>query len=312
MYAQTLSEAVTRGKGTERPFLCPVHGDSRPSASLNIIKQKWYCYTCGAHGSLTGEDALLEPDYLQLQLWFSQKMEENRVYPESWLARWDAGPVHPYWRDRCGDAAARHFRLGFDAGRDAVTYPMRGAAGEVLGIVRRSLGSDDGPKYRYPKGIDVGHYLFNYSSEHRRAVVLVEGAMDAVALWNVGVEAFAIYGSQLSDAQITLIDRVDPEYVFTAFDNDKAGWRAHYQVAEAMAHRFVRRLSWPASWGKDVDEIGPKKLRDVVYEVLALTDSACIESPSCRSSETAPHQKSSKPSSCTSTRSGMRIRRSVA
>jgi 5S rRNA maturation endonuclease (ribonuclease M5) len=312
MYAHTLSEAVTRGKGTERPFLCPVHGDSRPSASLNIIKQKWYCYTCGAHGSLDGEEALLEPDYLQMQLWFSQKMEENRVYPEAWLARWDAGPIHPYWRDRCGDAAARHFRLGFDADRDAVTYPLRGTAGEVLGVVRRSLGSDDGPKYRYPRGIDVGKLLFNYTTDHRRVVVLVEGALDAIALWNVGIDAFAIYGSKLSPEQITLIDRIDPDYVFTAFDMDKAGWRAHYQVKEGMPHRFVNRLSWPLSWGKDVDEVGPTRLRKVVHEVLVLTEGVCIESSSCRSSGTAQQLKSKKPSSRISTRSGMRIRRSVA
>src|SRR3954468_25081327 len=124
MIAHSLSEAVTRGRGTERPFLCPVHGDSRPSASLNIIKQKWYCYTCGAHGSLTGESALMEPDYQQLRDWYLQKMEEQREYPQAWLSRWDAGAVHPYWQERTGELAARHFRLGYDHERLSVTYPL--------------------------------------------------------------------------------------------------------------------------------------------------------------------------------------------
>lgn len=285
MFAHTLAEAVTKGRGTERPFLCPVHGDSRPSASLNIIKQKWICYTCGAHGNLTGEAALLEPDYLQMKLWLVEKLEEKRVYPEAWLSRWDAGPVHPYWLHRVGEDAARQFRLGFDADRKAVTYPLRRTDQAVIGVVRRSLEADEGPKYRYPKGIDVGQLLFNYSSDHRRVVVLVEGALDAIALWSVGVEAFAIYGSRLSCTQVNLIDRIDPQYVFTAFDNDDAGYHAHQQVERAMPHRLVSRLTWPASWGKDVDELGLDRRRRVVHEVLAMSDMTCIESATCRLSE---------------------------
>ena len=311
-YAHTLTEAVTRGRGTERPFLCPVHGDSRPSASLNIIKQKWICYTCGAHGDLTGEHALMEPDYLQMKLWFQQKLEEKRVYPEAWLSRWDAGPVHPYWLRRVGEEAARRFRLGFDQGSNAVTYPLRRTDGAVLGVVRRSLEPDAGPKYRYPRGIDVGQLLFNFdSSLARRTLVLVEGALDAIALWRVGVHAVAIYGSRLSVAQVRLIDQLDPTYIYTAFDNDDAGYRAHVAVEQAMRHRFVSRLVWPASWGKDVDEIGQEKLRGVVRDVLALTDSVCIESSSCRSPEHSPGPNANS-SSIISTRSGMRIKRSVA
>ena len=303
MFAHTLTEAVTKGHGTERPFLCPVHGDSRPSASLNIIKQKWVCYTCGAHGNLTGEHALMEPDYLQMKLWLMERLEEKRVYPESWLNRWDAGPVHPYWLHRTGEAAARHFRLGYDSINNAVTYPLRRTDGAVLGVVRRSLEPDDGPKYRYPRGVDVGQLLFNYSSLARRCVVLVEGALDAVALWRVGVWAFAIYGSRLSAEQTRLIDCIDPDYVFTAFDNDDAGFSAHCQVDRAMPYRLVSRLTWPLSWGKDVDEIGSENLRRVVDEVLALSDMPCIESASCSSSP----KESRKLSSTTSKPRRMQI-----
>lgn len=277
----TLAEAVAYGRGVERPFLCPVHGDSRPSASLNIIKKKWYCYTCGARGGLTGEYALLEPDYEQMQVWFEERMEAQRVYPESWLSRWDAGDLHAYWKDRVGEAAARHFRLGYDAERGAVTYPLRGDAGEVLGVVRRAL-DPIGPKYRYPAGIDIGQHLFNYSSEQRRTVVLVEGALDAIALWRVGVHAFAIYGAHLSDRQIQLIDRVDPFLVVTAFDHDKAGFAAHLEVEAGFRHRFVDRLTWPLSWGKDIDELSDDHRRRVVSTLVNQTEDS-IDSTVCRS-----------------------------
>lgn len=274
MRALTLAEAIRFGHGVERPFLCPEHGDSRPSASVNIIKKVWYCYTCHAHGGLDGEALLAEPDYHQMRLWVDRKLAEGTVYPESWLAQYDAGPVHPYWLRRVGEVAARRFRLGSDPEAEAVTYPLRDPAGQVLGVVRRSLNSG-GPKYRYPAGIDVGRLLFNYSTDQRRAVVLVEGALDAIALWNVGVDAFAIYGSRLSVDQVRLVDKVDPEWVYTAYDADNAGWQAFLDTRRAFRHRRVGRLTWPKAWGGDIDEIGETRRRKVV-DGLVSAGLACI------------------------------------
>src|SRR3954471_13212257 len=74
MRALTLAEALRYGHGVERAFLCPEHGDSRPSASVNIIKKRWYCYTCHAHGALGGDALLAEPDYQMMKLWLDNKM----------------------------------------------------------------------------------------------------------------------------------------------------------------------------------------------------------------------------------------------
>jgi DNA primase len=263
MRALTLAEALRYGHGVERAFLCPEHGDSRPSASVNIIKKRWHCFTCHAHGALGGDALLAEPDYQMMKLWLDNKMAEGTIYPESWLSRYDAGPVHPYWEERVGEAAARHFRLGSDAEAAAVTYPLRDPTGGVLGVVRRSL-RGEGPKYRYPAGIDVGRLLFNYTPPAREAVVLVEGALDAIALWRVGVDAFAIYGSRLSVDQVRLIDMIDPEFVYTCYDNDDAGWQAHRETEKAFRHRLVSRLTWPRAWGKDIDDIGETRRRKVV------------------------------------------------
>lgn len=271
----TLAEVLVYGQGIERSFLCPVHGDRRPSASVNVIKKQWVCYTCGAHGGLTGDAALVEPDYEQMITWFEDKLAEDKTYPESWLVQYTAGEVHPYWEQRVGAHAALHFKLGYDPESDAVTYPLRNMAQEVMGVVRRPLQAGDGPKYLYPRNVDVGRLLFNYDGEARDAVVLVEGAIDAMALWNVGVEAYAIYGSRFSEYQLHLVDRVDPTYVVTAFDRDDAGWRAHCEVERSFPHRFVERMQWPFPWGKDVDEIGSENLKKVV-DALASPVVTCI------------------------------------
>jgi len=273
--AYTLAEALRFGRGTERSFLCPHHGDSRPSASVNIIKKVYYCYTCHAHGNLSGEALLAEPDYLAMKLWVDRKLSQGTIYPETWLAQYDAGPVHPYWVHRVGEMAARVFRLGTDPAGDAVTYPLRDPSGEVLGVVRRSLGGV-GPKYRYPSGVDVGRLLFHYTTDHRAAVVLTEGALDAISLWLVGVDAFAIYGSRLSEHQVRLIDKIDPEFVYTAYDADDAGWQAYLDTKRAFRHRRVVRLTWPRAWGGDIDEIGETRRKKVV-DGLVSAGHGCIE-----------------------------------
>lgn len=286
----TLPEALQYGRGVERTFLCPVHGDRRPSASVNIVKMQWICYTCGAHGSLTGEDALIEPDYEVIMAWFNEKMAEKRVFSDGWLSQYTAGDVHTYWLSRVGAAAARNFSLGWDYETDSGTYPLRNSGGEVLGVVRRPMTPGDGPKYLYPKGIDVGSLLFNYTPEASDVVVLVEGALDAIAMWNVGVTAFGIYGSRLGERQVTLINRIDPTYIVTAYDNDLAGFKAHRDTEDSFKDRMVERLRWPASWGKDVDEIGPEKLHRSIDSLASpvmtrIGSDACqAETPSSASS----------------------------
>lgn len=315
MRALTLNEALIYGNGVERSFLCPVHGDSRPSASVNTIKKVWYCYTCHAHGDLTGEARLAEPDYQVMKRWIEEKLDEGKVYSESWLSRWDAGPVHPYWLDRVGELAAREFRLGYDPEVAAVTYPLRSVAGEVLGVVRRALDPSANPRYRYPKGVDVGRLLFGYRPLHRARVVLVEGALDAIALWNVGVPALAIYGSRLSEDQVALVDRIDPLEVWTCYDRDDAGWQAHRDTERAFRHRLVGRVKWPKAWGKDIDELTPERRLSVVGGLLDTpTDVVVSDVEDDVGSETCeshpPNQTSSSPSTCRRGRLAIRPRRS--
>jgi len=210
-----------------------------------------------------------------MALYLERQLAEPTIYPESWLNQYDAGPVHPYWVERVGEAVARTFRLGFDPEAEAVTYPLRDPDGGVRGIVRRSLGGT-GPKYMYPSGVDVGHLLFHYTPEHREAVVLAEGALDAIALWSVGIDAFAIYGSRLSEHQVKLIDKIDPTYVITCYDLDAAGWQAHVETERACRDRLIDRIVWPKGWGSDVAELSLEHRRKVVHDLVS-SGLACIQ-----------------------------------
>lgn len=314
MRALTLSEALVQGTGIERECLCPVHADTHPSAYVNVLKKVWYCMSCHASGTLSGKDLLIEPDYLA---WAEEIRAEaaQRVYSESWLNQFDSSDPHDYWLDRVGASAVREFRLGYDRERDAGTYPFRDVAGRVLGVVRRHLSPDwDGPKYLYPKGVDVSQHLFGRDVRHsRRTVVLVEGALDAIAWWRSGVDAIAIYGSRFSPAQRLLVERMDPEFVVTSFDLDEAGWKAHRMVEESFPHRMVTRLTWPTAWGKDVDEIGHEGRMNAVRGLLT-SGIVHVESELCESPEPKTNGPAREQSSSTSTRrlGKMRIVRAAA
>lgn len=277
----SLAEAMVSGTGIERPFLCPDHPDTRPSASVNVAKMVWYCYTCGSHGEADENheqalDALLKLAHMEHFY--------PEPYPESWLNLYDAGGAHEYWLSRFSAEAVRHFRLGYDPEKDAVTYPLRDAAGRVLGVVRRRLGDPGGAKYKYPYRINIGNYLFNYVPDKLDHVVLVEGATDAIAAWEAGFTAFAIYGSRMSARQLQLIDRCDPELVLCAFDQDHAGREASQQVTAEMGHRQVARVRWDPDEGKDLADLSVQRRHAVLTSSLDIESQFIIGSGVCASS----------------------------
>jgi DNA primase len=283
---QDLTWALTHGSGVERSFLCPVHGDTNPSASVNVLKGLWICYSCGAKGTL--DSVLTDNQQMDAVNELVRALAEDLEpvhYTESWLNQFDSGPVHAYWIKRFGYAAIKHFRLGFDPTGAAVTYPLRSPGGRVLGVVRRRL--DDaggGPKYKYPFGIDVSDLLFNYSADARPVVYLVEGALDAVACWEAGVEAFAVYGARISTRQLELLDRTGALDVVCVFDQDEAGETAYEQVKELARGRFVHRMSWDRALGKDVAEL-PLSTRLDQFEKVRQD---LLGSPTCESSSPLP------------------------
>lgn len=291
MAFRTLAEAVTHGRGRERAFCCPVHGDSRASASVNIVKGVWVCYTCGARGTLN--DIVESPDY-EFAAGLLGVLDEAapQPYSESWLGlTHQPGRHHPYWLSRFTPRAIDHFRLGYDSLRvfrgqpvPAPCYPMRDPGGAVLGLVHRQLHAE--PKYVYPRGVTKSDLLFNYSFEQVRFVWLVEGALDAVAAWEAGQCAFGLYGSQISNAQIRLLHRAGVAMVGLALDNDPAGRTAvtgwHDDTGRyipGIAHRLaaagfaVAHADWSGTTAKDLPDLAIEE-RHAVLTVSMLPEKA--------------------------------------
>jgi hypothetical protein len=227
----TLAEALATGRGNERSFLCPAHQASHETASVNVLKGVWYCYSCHAHGTTDDHVPSVEEALSVLA-----GTAPPRIMPEAWLDIFDADHSSGYWVRRYGLDVALANRCGTDPETGAPTYPVRDAEGRLLGVVTRH--EDTEPKYRYPWNVSTSRTLYG----RLRAcdvLILVEGASDVMAIeepglppdWVVG----GTFGAGVHAPQVELIARLNPKVVLLAFDDDEAGLAAIERAQETVA-----------------------------------------------------------------------------
>jgi hypothetical protein len=259
----TAEEAIKYGRGDWRSFSCPVHRASHPTARINAYNLRWVCMSCGAKGKMSDieidEDKQLE--YINRLL--EPKMQMT-IY-EAELDMYDIEGPGGYWLSRFTPAACAEFRLGHDG--DYPTYPIRDEGGNLEGIVRRNPYGER-PKYRYPSGIPTSNYLFGYEKVDDDFVVLVEGAPDVIALWEVGICGLGSYGSDLSARQIALIGRLQPSLVLVAYDEDEAGQKGSRKAVRGLLEAGI--MAGPADlrdW-HDVADIPLEKRLGVINASL--------------------------------------------
>jgi len=233
----TLEEALAFGQGTERPFRCFVHEDSTASASVNVIKNVWYCHACHAKGAVNSKRvpkveelaAMLEPE------------KTARVYPDA-FAELYANP--DYWTTRFSPWVCWDKGLGEDPFTGDATFPVHTPGGRFAGVGRRRVvtvdkeeevfgekkvvGSQKQTRYLYPHNWSASRTLFGMASRYPSIPVLalVEGAADATSCWEVGAPAFGVYGAGVHLPQKELLARFNPKVILLGFDMDEAGERA--------------------------------------------------------------------------------------
>lgn len=119
------------------------------------------------------------------------------------------------------------------------------------------------PKYSGMRGRN-GTFLFpawEIEVEEPNTLVVVEGELDAVRLWQEGVPAVSATNGAGSVAKLPALIREQfpqMETLFFACDQDEAGDEANYRgVLEAARVGFkAQSLEWPVEWGcKDITEV---------------------------------------------------------
>lgn len=233
---------VVTDSGDEFTAYCPWHYNvNTPSLRINVATGMWYCHSaaCGAKGgpgslrrycgeAKDGEEGnqLAEVRARLAMLTKPHDPEQLLPKPEQYLQRYQF-PLKYWSADRGLDQhTIDAFQLGYDPMADHAIIPFRNRHGELLGVIRRDLDPDAKPKYLYPKHFRKSRELFaSWFAEQSASsdLVLVEGAIDAMKLWQAGYCAVASYGSRLSSEQIRMIRRMGFTRVTLFFDNDRDG-----------------------------------------------------------------------------------------
>ena len=218
---------------------------------------------------------------------------DRRRIPRELVERYGLGYAPEGWRHLLGALKGR-FSAGdlIDAGlaarpegggepydrfRNRLIFPIRNAAGRLVGFGGRTLG-DDVAKYlntaeteQFRKSaLLYGLDLAKRAIRDRRRAVLVEGYVDVLAAVASGIEeSVASMGTALTGEQARLLARFADEVV-VAYDGDEAGLTAGQRALPILLGQglAVRRAPMPP--GGDPDslrlEAGESALRTAVEE----------------------------------------------
>lgn len=85
--------------------------------------------------------------------------------------------------------------------RNRVLFPLLSYTGKELGWSGRALTPGTIPKYLNTAGYPRKMWLYGLQQERRTLPIIVEGQVDAIALWALGFTCYAVMGSQLSLVQ---------------------------------------------------------------------------------------------------------------
>ncbi|MBU1038993.1 DNA primase [Patescibacteria group bacterium] len=174
----------------------------------------------------------------------------------------------------------------YDRFRDRLMFPINDLQGRIVGFGGRTLQVEpkEAKYINSPQGLVYNKSLLVYNLDRAKQfirelgyAVLVEGYMDVLACWQVGIKnVVATSGTALTLEQIKLIKRYTSE-VRLAFDADLAGQSAAERGIDIalQAGLEVRVITLPQ--GKDPDDCARQDqagLLKAVEQALPIVDSA--------------------------------------
>lgn len=254
---------------------CPVHND--PSASLAVYPDNIHCYGCGFHRNnldealaillgITPAEAFERLDSLQGAYVAQAKVDlpplptgKARMY-HRFLREQMSQRLEWLYARGLTDATIDEALLGHDGFR--FTIPVFDQHNQLVTLRFRkddTVPDDEGertPKYSGMKGRNQ-LYLYGANWLAGDTVIVTEGELDALRLWQTGLCAVSATNGAGRTARVPALLRELSEQVDTivaATDADAAGDKAAVQTAKAAEEVGcrVKRLRWLE--GKDVTE----------------------------------------------------------
>lgn len=171
--------------------------------------------------------------------------------------------------------ASKKDKRYFDKFRGRVIFPIRNTAGKFIGFGGRILDKGE-PKYLnssessvFQKKNNLYGLNLTKDSVHKEGyIILVEGYMDVISLYQAGIKnVSASLGTALTDNQARLIKRYTPN-VILSYDADNAGQNAALRGLDILYKEDCRAKVLVVNDGKDPDEFIKAKGRDAYLKLV--------------------------------------------
>lgn len=281
-----------RQRGREEwACVCPFHQDSstqRPDLYVNPQKGVYLCMStaCGARGTVAdlvsrvsgvepalAGHSLVARGHRRVEL-LRQRLVAARApdppLPKISDARLEELKSSRYWADHRGldPETIEHFDLGYDDESQRAVIPYRDIDGVARYLIYRSTINGPGPRYLYPKGFPLRSALYHlYAIDPREEVVVVEGSVDAMKVWQAGHHnVVAMLGSGVFDEQLAHLRSLR----LVAFvDRDHAGAAAVRRLLRGHPRVFRIALYPHDSEAKDPDGLSPEQINSSIQHAVS-------------------------------------------
>lgn len=243
------------------------HGDQNPSASCNLDRKVYVCYSYWGGdlfhliAKLEGKENLADivpliGDFLSgatvSSQDFTDKMDaffvkesysiELPAYSEKVIEPWLFS--HPYLRERgvSWDASSQ-LKIGYDSVENRIVFPHYWDS-RLVGWQKRVLPDSPGwpgtrpdyPKYRNSSGFPKSETLYNFKRRSKgggKTIVVVESPMSVAKAVSLGIpNVVATFGAKISTTQIDLLSEFDEVIIW--MDNDPAGHSAEKKLVNGL------------------------------------------------------------------------------
>jgi DNA primase len=157
-------------------------------------------------------------------------------------------------------------RAPYDRFRGRLMIPIQDSRGRVIAFGGRTLAPEGKPKYLNSPETELFHKGDIVFNSHRarpaahelRTVVVVEGYLDAIAVFQAGMKAVvASLGTAFTQGQIAALWRLADEPII-CFDGDKAGQAAAYRAVDRILPELRVGSSFKFAYlpsGQDPDDV---------------------------------------------------------
>lgn len=176
--------------------------------------------------------------------------------------------THPYMYKRgLTDEVIELFDIGYDAGTDCITFPVRDIFGKTLFIARRSVRAKF---FNYPEGVEKPLYglyeLCHIKSDNLNPfpteIIVCESMLDALSFWTVGKYAVALNGVE-SELQIKQLKELPCRKIILATDSDEKGMLARQRIRKKIGNRkLITEYLFPKG-RKDANECTKDELMNL-------------------------------------------------